>query len=88
MVVVAVVVSSCNSGSSGCSSRSGIEAFEEGGSDPRAGRIPMYVWKVCQYVKRAHVFRTACVWEVSGSGLVGRWRGVCSRHVTAMYDTA
>lgn len=89
-VVVTLVVSSsrCRSGSSSSSSRSGIEAFEEGESAPRAGRIPMYVWKVCQYVKRVRIFWTVCVWEVSGSGLVGGWRGVCSRHVTAMYDTA
>lgn len=56
-----------------------MEAFEGGGSDPRAGRIPMYVWKVCQYVQSVRVFCThVCLGsEQKRDGwLVGDGRGV------------
>lgn len=47
----------------------------------------MYGRSVSTYRERVFSARV-CVWKVSGSGLGGGRRGVCSRHVTAMYDTA
>lgn len=88
MVVVAVVVvhsSSRSSGRSGCSRRSGIQAFEGGGSTQTRRENTNVCMEGVSVCKDCVFSASVCVWEVSETEWVVGKRGcvfqACHSHV-------